>query len=260
MTDKTKEASDIVKAILENIEFNTSIWHLVDTSDPSQLKKVEQRGGFLSIDAYPQIKRATEIFGPMGIGFGLSDVDYHLVEDVDSSSKNNPGRKSHMMILRCTFWYRIPGGETMGQIPVVNAMMFDAFSDTPKKLITNCITKALSYLGFNYDVFKGSWDDDPYINRPDIPCPPYMRENFKRLLNFEVDGKPFFDDAAKKSVNEFQINAGWTLQSVGNFIKKAKGRIEKAGHELPNLLTEGDSDGISSPDPGAEGEASQEKE
>lgn len=236
------------------------IWDQVWESDPSQLKKVDYGRKFLSIDAYPQIKKATQLFGPMGIGFGVSDVEYDIMQDVPNPTKDLPNQKSFAMVFRCTFWYIFPGSSTVGKIPIVNSGVFEARSDTPKKLLTNSISKALSYLGFNYDVFCGSWDDDPYSNRPEIPCPQWLKENFNRLLNFEVEGEKFFDDKARESVMSFQIDAGWTLQSVTNFVDKAIKRIEKAGHTLPNLLQEGDStNGIREDDTGETEEASEEK-
>ena len=255
----SEESTLIFNAINENKDFNMAIWEQVDTSDPAQLKKVDQRGGFLSIDAYPQIKAATEIFGPMGLGFGLQDVDYKLVENVEASTTKKPNTKGMVMIFQCTFWYKIPGGDTIGQFPIVNSMLFEARNDCPKKLLTNSITKALSYLGFNYDVFSGRWDDDPYINRPDIPCPIWLRENFNRLLSHEHEGKKFFTEKQLTDVNTFQINAGWTLQSVKNFVETAIKRMNKASVPVPILLEEGDSsNGIQSDE--SQGTKSSEEE
>ena len=52
---------------------NTTIWDQVCKTDPRHTKKVNQRGGFTAIDAHYQVQRATEVFGPVGIGWG-----YHL--------------------------------------------------------------------------------------------------------------------------------------------------------------------------------------
>lgn len=216
---------------------NLCIWNLVDKSDPAQLKKVNVGRGFLSIDAYPQIHKATKLFGPMGIGFGLTDIEYNILDDVDTSTKSNPNSRGKMMIMRSVFWYKLPGSSSMGQFPIMNSMIITGHSDTPKKMVTNSISKALSYLGFNFDVFCGSWDDDPYADRPDIPAPVYMKTNLNRLLHCGV----FTDDQVKK-VTEFQINAGWTLQSVQNSVKAAIEKIQKSGYPMPKLLEEGESD------------------
>lgn len=222
-------------------ELNLSIWQKVDKSDPSQLKKVNQRGGYLSIDAYPQIKKATEMFGPMGIGFGLKDISYSIVTG-DISNRDNPDKRGEILILESTFWYRYPDSNIMGYIPMFNQGEFGtSFSndETFKKLITNSISKALSYLGFNYDVFCGSWDDDKYVNRPDIPAPAYLLENYKRLINCGL-----FNKSQISKVNKFQVDAGWTIVSVSNSIKACIEKIQKSDIEVPTLLEEGESIGV----------------
>lgn len=230
----------IFKLTKEDVEFNTSIWKMVETSDPAQLKKITVGRNFLSIDAYPQIQKATKIFGPMGIGFGLTDIEYRIVDDVEASTSKKPGVRDKLMIFSCNFWYKFPGTEKIGIIPIMNSMLLEGRNDAPKKLMTNSISKALSYLGWNFDVFSGSWDDDPYADRPEIPAPNWMKENLNRLLK-----SGHFTDEQVKKVTDFQINAGWTLQSVQNSVKAAIDKLNKGGHALPDLLEGDDSNGVS---------------
>lgn len=228
--------SAIDEVFIEGLEINMGIWNRVDTSDPMQLKQVNIGRKFLSIDAYPQIKKATELFGPMGIGFGIIDHSYDIIQDVDISTKNKPNTRGHVMVFNATFWFKYPGTDKNGQFPIMNSQVFTGHSDTPKKLMTNSISKALSYLGFNYDVFSGRWDDDPYEDRPDIPAPSYLKANLNTLLDTD-----FFTEDQRSNVRTFQINAGWTMNSVENSLGECMKRMEKKGYQIPTLLKEGDS-------------------
>jgi len=234
----------VAQAILDDASMNMGIWDLVCTSDPRELRKVQHGRGFIAIDAYPQIEKATKVFGPMGMGFGLTDVKYELIPDMDTSTMKKPGQRGPMMIMTSLFWYRFPGTEKMGQYPIVNDMVYEARQDVPKKLLTNAISKALSYLGFNYDVFKGSWDDNPYADRPEIPCPQFKIDNLMTLLRHGVENEVYPKKQAK-GVHRFQVNAGWTLQSVENSLGQIDELYKKAGKAKPQLLVEGEStDGI----------------
>ena len=55
------------------IKPNMAIWEAVSVTDPSHTKKVNQRGGFTAISAHYQVMRATEQFGPVGIGWGYEN-------------------------------------------------------------------------------------------------------------------------------------------------------------------------------------------
>jgi len=125
------------------------IWDAVCTTDPAHTKLVQQRGGFTAIDAMYQVQTATEQFGPVGIGWGWS---------VDLIFPPND-----TVIAKVELWH---GDETQtvtqcGQKKLNNAKGPD--EDAAKKAVTDGLTKCLSYLGFNADVFLGKFDDNKYI-------------------------------------------------------------------------------------------------
>jgi len=138
---------------------NKSIWKLVCKTDPNHTKKVSYgQFTFTAIDAYSQIEKATEIFGPVGIGWGW---------------KATETLKEKFILIELDFWYMLPGDredfskprhfQTFGCAELYNSKdRFD--SDAPKKALTDAITKALSYLGFNSDVFLGKFDDSKYVS------------------------------------------------------------------------------------------------
>ena len=128
---------------------NMDIWNAVEKTDPRHTKAVNQRGGFTAIGANYQIMNATKQFGPIGSGWGYT-VD--KFERMDS-----------MVIAHVTFWH---GNRANVFGPILGcAEMFGkkADSDAPKKAMTDAITKALSQLGFNADVFLGKFDDNKYV-------------------------------------------------------------------------------------------------
>lgn len=131
------------------------VWNRVDKTDPAYTKKVTQRGGFTAIDAMYQTKKATEVFGMYGKGWGLSKTNFNL-DMLEATG---------MIIHEAVFFY--VEDEKRYEFPIHNAIkpMMGAKSDEdwPKKVETNTISKALSRLGFCADVFMGDFDDQNYV-------------------------------------------------------------------------------------------------
>ena len=128
------------------------IWNSVCETDPSHTKRVNQRGGFTAIDAHYQVQLATEQFGPVGDGWGYDTVH----GTIESGGKI-------LSIVDLTLW----GGSREQKFGPVRgcAEMFGTRVDTdaPKKAMTDALTKSLSHLGFNADVFLGKFDDNKYV-------------------------------------------------------------------------------------------------
>jgi hypothetical protein len=135
--------SDLIK--------NTELWDQVCKTDPRHTKKVNQRGGFTAIDAHYQVQRATEIFGPVGIGWGYINGD--------------PIFKDSLVFVPVTLWHGDRAntfGPIYGGAEVISNKGY-ADNDALKKASTDGLTKALSHLGFNADVFLGKFDDNKYL-------------------------------------------------------------------------------------------------
>lgn len=135
-----------------NFVDNMKLWSSVCETDPKITKRVNARGGFTAIDAQSQIKRATELFGPFGQYWGLRNFTYGLIG-------NNTG-----ISLTADFFYPATDcDEAINTFPIASDMPYKLNDDCFKKLQTDCITKALSRLGFNSDVFEGWFDDSKYV-------------------------------------------------------------------------------------------------
>ncbi len=134
---------------------NMKLWDAVCKTDPKYTKPANIGGmKITAIAPQYQIMLATEQFGTYGKGFGFKSIelDYSLIEKYD------------MVVFKGVFFH--PGGE----FEIINSSkmymdraknMLDA--DFAKKIETDALTKALSKLGFNADVFMGHFDDTKYV-------------------------------------------------------------------------------------------------
>jgi hypothetical protein len=148
---------------------NMSIWNAVSKTDPKHVKKVTFGRSFSAIDPHSQIKKATEQFGPVGQGWGY-DCEHDTIQ-IDE----------HTLFATCDVWIWWAVSSGNGGIPKQNRFgplrgaselryvtskgktMID--TDAPKKAMTDALTKGLSHIGFNADVFLGLFDDSKYVQK-----------------------------------------------------------------------------------------------
>ncbi|HCN41505.1 MAG TPA: hypothetical protein DIS95_03705 [Proteus vulgaris] len=167
---------------------NLNIWKRVQRTDPRFTKPLEGMGFIgTSINSTYMFMRATEIFGPIGEGWGYEVLEEKFIDGkplvepiLDERNKQVATRflrdgdgslfceQNHSIKIR--FWYIIEC-ETRGE--------FESYGATPyryqtnygirvdgeviKKSLTDAIKKALSMLGFSSDVFMGMHDNPEYL-------------------------------------------------------------------------------------------------
>lgn len=121
------------------------------------------------------IMKATEIFGPVGIGFGWSIIE----ERFDEGSEMVSGEGDKRLVLgrelnhtiKIRFWFEMDGKrgeiEQYGCTRYLYKSKYGTTTDgeAPKKSLTDAIKKALSMLGFSADVFLGMFDDQSYVDQ-----------------------------------------------------------------------------------------------
>lgn len=132
---------------------NLRIWSQVEKTNPAHTKRVNQRGGFTAISAAYQIMRATEVFGPIGTGWGYDAAP--------------PVFHGDLVFVPVTLWHSGDRNTVYGPMyggAEVKAQNGRLDSDAPKKATTDALTKLLSQLGFNADVFLGRFDDNKYVD------------------------------------------------------------------------------------------------
>lgn len=165
------------------MENNKEIWNRVCKTNPDHTKHVNQRGGFTSVDAHYQIESATAEFGPVGIGWGYT-VEYGVIE----------AKVAMLATADVILWHGSREncfGPWRGMAEIVDSKG-RVDDDAAKKATTDAITKALSHLGFNADVFLGKFDDNKYVAQ--------LRKEFSG------DGKKQ-GDATKKPAEQSTLEA-----------------------------------------------------
>jgi hypothetical protein len=138
---------------------NLKLWESVEKTDPKYTKAFSKAGGFsgTAINATYLVRKATELWGPMGGTWGPEVVDEKYV----------PGAEGTIIhVLRINLRYPQGVVPSFGQTTFVGTNKNGLFTDeeAPKKSLTDATTKALSWLGFSADVFLGLYDDNKYVN------------------------------------------------------------------------------------------------
>lgn len=134
---------------------NLTLWNKVEKTNPKYTKNAKIGGhAITSISPQYQIMMVTEQFGVYGEKWGFKNItlSYDLVE------------KMNLVVFKGTFFF--PSGE----FEIINSiklymdraltMVDDNFA---KKIETDALTKAISKLGFNADIFMGKFDDVRYV-------------------------------------------------------------------------------------------------
>lgn len=140
---------------------NMDLWKSVFVTDPKHVKPItgKQYAGN-SPKPYWIVQRATETFGPCGIGWGIQVLDERVERFGDEA----------IHIAKVKVWYELDGKrgeiEQMGQTKMAymtskGKSLVD--EDAPKKSVTDAMIKCLSLLGFAGDIFSGRWDDSRYV-------------------------------------------------------------------------------------------------
>lgn len=171
---------------------NLSIWKRVQRTDPARTKqqnttnsKGEITRTVTSIRPTYQYMRATELFGPFGLGWGVDVVEERFDRGIPMMEPvlDNTGREIAKKVMRdgdgtimatqnhtmrIVLWYILDGkrGEitAYGHTKAVYASKygFTVEEEPSKKSLTDATTKALSSLGFSADVYLGLFDDADY--------------------------------------------------------------------------------------------------
>lgn len=132
---------------------NIRLWSAVEKTNPAHTKQVNFGRKITAIDPYRQIQNATAQFGPAGEGWGweVKEVVHLPINEV---------------CILISLWHGEGKGrvEQWGQASLfIDKNEKKKDTDCMKKATTDGITKCLSFLGFNADIFLGKFDDNKYV-------------------------------------------------------------------------------------------------
>ena len=184
---------------------NLELWNKVEKTNPKYTKKAKISGHEITaIAPQYQIMQVTEQFGVYGQTWGFKNItlDYSLAD------------KFNLVVFKGVFFF------PKGEFEIINSckmymdrnctMVDDNFA---KKIETDALTKAISKLGFNADIFMGKFDDVRYVEEMKQefkePNPTLSDERFnKALAQIGVDSR-----VTKESlINNFSLTANQLAQ------------------------------------------------
>ena len=135
---------------------NMDIWNNLSKSDPKYLKKISFGSrSFTAIDPQYQVRMMTEQFGPVGYGWGWHNETQFI----------NLSNGDTAVVANVTVWHGSQAnvfGPFSGCRKFFDAEKRRLAEDAPKMAITDGLTKALSHIGCNADVFLGEMDGNKY--------------------------------------------------------------------------------------------------
>lgn len=195
---------------------NTNIWDKLEKTDPSHTKPFTRAGGFKGKSVKPIYTdlKMTELFGPCGIGWGITEPQYQLVNAPDGQ-----------VIVYCwlSIWFE-KDGKRSSPIPgvggdfVVNKFSRGLVPDDEafKKAATDAIGNAMKHIGMSADVYMGQHDDDKYVT----------------ALRNEIAQEAYEPDAETTALKK-QIESAKTAEGLTEMGQSLKQRIGKLsdGHK-----------------------------
>jgi hypothetical protein len=136
---------------------NLDLWERFADIDPKFTKPITGKP-YKGTSPNPQyiIRCLTEMFGPVGVGFGWEVT----------SEGFTPLGDEVLHWCRIRFWHGEGKGfdaygQTKALMKTKSGFMSD--EDAPKKSLTDAIVKAASQIGVGSNIFLGRWDDQKYV-------------------------------------------------------------------------------------------------
>lgn len=212
---------------------NLALWHAVEKTPLEHTKAITGKS-YKGTSPKPHylVQKATETFGPCGIGWGFT-----VEERIEQGAMYDSGDFERMHIAKVKVWYKWEGER--GEVEHIGGTSFSGRrqngagapytdEDAPKKSVTDALVKALSMIGFAGDIFMGRYDDSKYLGE--------LRED-ERLA--KLPPKPTAISAAEQKrqlaeIDKDLLDCG-TVQAVNACAKEWSVRMEGWSNDYRNI-------------------------
>jgi hypothetical protein len=215
---------------------NTRLWDKLGKTDPANTKGFKRAGGFSGTAIKPMwsFKRMTEEFGPCGIGWGVNEPSFQVVNGCEGE-----------VLVYCTVsvWYTEPATEGVfgpsasknvfgvggDKVVVKQSSGLRSDDEAFKKAYTDAIGNALKLIGVGADVHMGLFDDSKYVNE--------MRQEFAEEAPPKPSSKPV---EAPKTFNSYltSITSAKDVKALGEAWAEINQNKAAMRHEDVTALTE----------------------
>jgi len=157
---------------MEN-EKHRALWDEAAKTDPAFTRKLTKPYPHTDIQSTYFFRKATELFGPCGIGWGFNLGEPIIRTDTATTGAGDTFKFTEYLLIRCDVWYKWAGERS----EPVTAYGCKSVHTTPsgrdpylddeavKKATTDGIKKALSMIGVCADVYMGQFDDPHYVDQ-----------------------------------------------------------------------------------------------
>lgn len=189
------------------------IWDALSKTDPAHTKSFNRAGGFKGTAIKPMwvIKRLTEEFGACGLGWGVNQPTFQVVQAGEET----------MVYCTVSCWHgtleNVLWG--VGGDKVTTSRSSGPFNDDEafKKAFTDAIMNAFKFIGVAADVHMGLFDDSKYVQEVKADFAERLKGsggvNPEGLDWYGCDGEPGMSAAKAKADGLGETFDGW-LQAV----------------------------------------------
>ena len=173
---------------------NLRHWNKFADIDPKFTKPITGKQ-YKGTSPNPQyvIRCLTELFGPVGVGFGWRVL----------AEEFTPLGDEILHWCRIEFWHTDRAntyegyGQTKALAKTKNGLQSD--EDAPKKSLTDAIIKAASHVGIAANIFLGRWDDQKHVDQVkqeyrEAELPPFDPQAAHDRILKRIGGAATYDD------------------------------------------------------------------
>jgi hypothetical protein len=231
-TDTTPASGQVPER--DNLEF----WNALKRTDPKATKPFQRPGGFrgTQIDPAWRLQMMTEVFGPVGKGWGYEQLEWTIAE--------------RMVFICCRVWYIDPQtgekyftGPQWGGTEMVrrNRDGTERPDDECFKMsMTDAIGKCMLQVGLAADIYLGQFDDSKYREESEVFYTVKSNPDLQppAIEKFEADLKEKLDAVADLDGLDDLWRSGINarIREIGSVDKAAQNRMISAFSQKKNEI------------------------